>query len=148
MLWDLQRMDLGGWKPRQIYETIALQEQKAQSLRGLDAWVEEMLQAGMLPVPMSAGYPNRCLSDNLLAVAKQHAKFTNGNVVPKKLKKIFGEGGMNPKGGSARAWEFPPLADCRRKFEAYMGGHWDWHHEIAEWQGPEARRKAILATQF
>ena len=44
MLYDLLNLDLGDWHPRQIYQTAALMEQKAHSLRGLDAWIESMLQ--------------------------------------------------------------------------------------------------------
>jgi hypothetical protein len=32
-----------------ICETAALTDQKLESLRGLDAWVESMLQEGVLP---------------------------------------------------------------------------------------------------
>src|SRR5262249_27090114 len=48
MAWDLLRLRLGDWRPGQIYVTKALMEQKAQSLRGLDAWIEGFLQAGQL----------------------------------------------------------------------------------------------------
>ena len=59
MLYDLLKLDLGDWHPMQIYRTAALTEQKQRSLRGLDAWIETMLQEGLLPSGLDA-YPNRC----------------------------------------------------------------------------------------
>jgi hypothetical protein len=54
MLHDLLVMDLGDWTPMEIYQTQALVEQKRHSLRGLDRWMEVLLQAGILPAPMSS----------------------------------------------------------------------------------------------
>jgi Family of unknown function (DUF5906) len=50
MLYDLLRLDLGDWEPQDIYGTEALVKEKQHSLRGLDAWIEGMLQKGQLPV--------------------------------------------------------------------------------------------------
>ena len=132
MLWDLLRLDLRGWHPKQIYETAALVEQKQHSLRGLDAWIEAMLQEGVLPVPLSDAYPNRCLSEHLLASAKAHDPHTNWIRVLNKLKQIFpGIEDFNIQ--LARGWAFPPLADCRAAWETRNGGRWHWHREAKRW---------------
>ncbi|MFZ2082023.1 MAG: hypothetical protein WAV38_36285 [Xanthobacteraceae bacterium] len=132
MLYDLLRLDIGNWRPRQIYKTAALIEQKAYSLRGLDAWIEAMLQEGSLPYGGFDGYPNRSLIQNLVEHAKQFDRYTNDNLVPRKLKKLFN---VEPFGsGTARGWKFPPLPQCRKLWEARNGGRWDWLHEIDEWQ--------------
>jgi hypothetical protein len=44
---------------------VALMEQKARSLRGLDAWIETMLQEASLPYGGWEGYPNRSLNPKL-----------------------------------------------------------------------------------
>jgi len=49
MLYDLQRVDLKGWHPRQILRTKALTEQKMQSMTPLQEWWEAMLQEGAIP---------------------------------------------------------------------------------------------------
>jgi hypothetical protein len=131
MLDDLLRLDLGDWHPMQIYKTAALTEQKARSLRGLDAWIETMLQEGSMPYGGFDGYPNRSLTQNLTEHAKQFDRYTNDSLVPRALKKLFG---VEPFGtGKARGWKFPPLPECRKFFEARFGP-WDWHCEIEEWQ--------------
>jgi Family of unknown function (DUF5906) len=132
MLYDLRRLDLGNWHPMQIYKTAALAEQKARSLRGLDAWIEQMLQEGSLPYGGRDGYPNRALTEDLTEHAKQFDKYTNKSLVPRELKKYFP---MKDFGtGKARGWKFPPLPDCRKLFEARFGP-WDWHYNnINEWQ--------------
>lgn len=132
MLHDLLRLDLGGWHPKHIYETAALVEQKQHSLRGLDAWIEAMLQEGVLPVPSSAQYPNRCLSKNLLGAAKEFDRFTNESRVAKKLQDLLLVSQFNNK--YARGWVFPSLAECRRLWEMRNGGRWHWRRDVSEWQ--------------
>ena len=134
MLYDLLRLELGNWRPRQIYKTAALTEQKAHSLRGLPAWIEQMLQEGSLPYGGFNGYPNRALTETLTEHAKQFDKYTNKSLVPRELKKLFG---AEPFGsGTARGWKFPPLHDCRKLFEARFGP-WEWHYDLEEWQRRE-----------
>jgi DNA-binding phage protein len=53
------------------------------------AWIEAMLQEGVLPKPCSSKYPNRCLSQDLLAAAKEHDRYTNESKVAKKLQAIL-----------------------------------------------------------
>jgi hypothetical protein len=135
MLYDLLRLDLGDWQPRELYETAALIEQKQWSLRGLDAWIESFLQAGSLPAPLSPKYPNRCLSKFLLDDALRYDRYTNETNITIKLKKVFGKDNMKDFGIQvARGWAFPPLSDCRRAWERRFGGKWNWHHDVEEWR--------------
>ena len=84
MLYDLLRLDLGNWHPMQIYKTAALIEQKAHSLRGLDAWIETMLQEGSMPYGGFNGYPNRSLTKDLTEHVKLFDRYTNDSLVPRK----------------------------------------------------------------
>jgi hypothetical protein len=111
-----------------------LMEQKQQSLRGLDAWIEDLLQSGALPVPLSSTYPNRCLSENLLGAAKKYDPYTNKTRVARKLQEVLGVEEFNVK--VLRGWAFPELAECRRLWEQRNGGRWHWYHDVQEWQGP------------
>jgi hypothetical protein len=53
MMWDLQRMDLGVWHPREIPESLlkgtALQEQQVHTLPPLEQWYLSLLQDGRVP---------------------------------------------------------------------------------------------------
>jgi energy-coupling factor transporter ATP-binding protein EcfA2 len=53
MMWDLQRMDLEGWHPREIPESLlkgtALQQQQAHTLPPLEQWYLSLLQDGKVP---------------------------------------------------------------------------------------------------
>ena len=130
MMWDLLRLNLNGWHPKQLYKTQALLDQKVHSLRGLDAWIDTMLQAGELP-GVWPKYPNRAFSDDLLAAALTFDRYTNETVVARKLKKLFKLVSVNRTG--ARGWAFPPLAECRAAWERRNGGKWEWHTEVLEW---------------
>ena len=52
MLYDLQRMDLGDWHPRQIPKTDALRRQQEMSLGHLEEWLLTLLEDGCLPSPI------------------------------------------------------------------------------------------------
>ena len=130
MLYDLLKVDLGDWHPMQIYKTAALTEQKQRSLRGLDAWIETMLQEGLLPSGLEA-YPNRCYTEDLTAQAKEFDRYTNDVLVTAKLKELLK---VEPFGGVKRGWKFLPLPDCRKLWEARFGAEWPWHREVSEWQ--------------
>jgi hypothetical protein len=107
-------------------------------LRGLDAWIESILQKGMLPVPYSLKYPNRCLSMYLLQDALKFDRYTNETQVPTKLKKVFGKDNMKDFGNQrSRGWVFPPLSECRGSWSQRYGGKWNWHHNVNEWRVSE-----------
>jgi hypothetical protein len=88
MLYDLLQLPLAGWHPKQIYQTAALFAQRQHTLRGIEAAIEGWLQNGVLP-NASGKYPNRSLSENLLASVKEHDRHTNGTRIASKLKALF-----------------------------------------------------------
>jgi hypothetical protein len=130
MLYDLLRLDLGDWHPKQIYETAALVEQKGHTLRGLDAWIEAMLQEGALPKPLPK-YPNRCLSVDLEAAALKFDRYTNAAKVAQRLQTVLEVQPFNNK--YARGWAFPALSECRALWARRNGGRWQWRREVSEW---------------
>src|SRR5262249_25783182 len=74
MLYDLQRMDLGDWHPRDIPEALlnnpALQKQQGFTLPPLEQWFALLLHDGKLPNAPS-GKPNSAFTKDLLDDAKE-----------------------------------------------------------------------------
>jgi hypothetical protein len=147
MMYDLLQLDLEGWHPKHIYRTAALQEQKQQSLRGLDAWIEIMLQRGSLPMPYSAAYPNRCLSQHLEKEAKHYDQYTNRTRIGLKLQELFPSAhGFNIQ--THRGWAFPSLAEYRQIWEARNGGRWKWHHSVEAWEIESETTVSLMEQEF
>jgi uncharacterized protein DUF5906 len=134
MLWDMLRLDLGRWHPKQIYETDALLEQKQFTLHGLNAWIEALLQEGVLP-NAKGKYPNRSLTKDLVASARRYDPHTNDSEVPRTLQKILRV--TDYSDGSARGWKFLPLPECRKLWETRNGGRWRWRRDLSVWSEGE-----------
>src|SRR6516165_2968166 len=62
MLYDLLKLDLANWHPREVVRTKALAEQQERSLSALDEWWLEVLQTGVL-VGASTKDPGRPVSN-------------------------------------------------------------------------------------
>src|SRR6202158_3746386 len=58
-------------------------------------------------------------------------------------KGLFGVTDFNNQ--TARGWAFPPLAECRRAWEARNGGSWPWHRDVIEWQGTKPIKLSLGA---
>jgi Family of unknown function (DUF5906) len=142
MMSELLGWNLGEWHPKRIYLTAALMEQKQESLGGLDAWAETLLQEGVLP-GVVLGYPNRSLSEDLLETAKAFDRYTNKTLIAKKLQAL----GMIERDFNIqvrRGWIFRPLLECRKSWETRNGGSWPWHRSATEWgKGEETKRAQI-----
>src|SRR6516162_4528928 len=74
MFYDLQRMELGDWHPRDIPETLlrnpALLKQQGFNLPPLEQWYVSILHDGVLPGSL-ANRPNTAFTKNLLDDAKE-----------------------------------------------------------------------------
>jgi Bifunctional DNA primase/polymerase, N-terminal/Primase C terminal 2 (PriCT-2)/Family of unknown function (DUF5906) len=130
MLYDLQRIDLGDWHPRQVIHTEALREQKERSLNPLHEWFEGLLQSAQLPgvpnpdggIPASA-IVGRARDENpkLREVSVQaFGKFLRG----------FGCEGYHSRNGNF--WRFKPLKDMRKLWESKFY-FWQWRNELDQW---------------
>jgi hypothetical protein len=134
MLWDLQRLDLNGWHPRdKIPQTKALVEQKMLSLTGLEQWYVEMLNVGELPLTVKNN-PRMVLSKVLMEQAKNHNQ-RNKYLTDTELGRFMGEMDCIHKStGKAWGWVFPPLAEARAAWIARAGGHWEWlEPNLTDW---------------
>jgi hypothetical protein len=142
MLHDLLSHDLGDWHPRKVPMTEALREEQLRSLQPLDAWVLRFFEDGMLPSDRSADRPNRALSNSQaglgiknglydLARERPALRHVDDQVLARHLK----EWGCQPwRSNLVRGWEFPPLAECRARWEEKYPD-WRWQHpELTEWE--------------
>jgi len=156
MLFDLLRRDLGDWHPRRIPRTQALLDQQSSTLDPFDAWWVELLKTGVLwganpGMPYTAvsnsydenvtnhsGYTRtvrrRCLYDQARAVSPR-LKGASDHALGQYLK----ERGCDnrQKVMRRRGWTFPPLDQCRKKWEErFPGWVWDSDEElVTEWEG-------------
>jgi hypothetical protein len=143
MLHDLLLLDLGDWHPRRIPMTEALRDQQVRSLEPLDAWIVELFDSGVLP-PGADG-PNRAPShskadfegrdprNGLFDLARQRVpalRHLDDQVLAAHLRRF---GCTSWRSRDQRGWEFPPLAECRAKWEQKYPG-WRWNHpETTDW---------------
>jgi len=143
MLYDLLRLDLDGWHPRDnVPQTKALLDQKMLGLNGLELWYVHFLNVGELPHPLSfmsekkknPPNPQRVVSGRLLEDAKGHNarnKYTNYEELAGFLKEM---GCTHKSDGKAWGWIFPPLAEARKAWRARAGGEWEWlTPDIVDW---------------
>jgi hypothetical protein len=140
MLYDLLRMDLEGWHPRDnVPQTQALIDQKMLGLSGLQQWYVHKLSIGELPAPNKKN-PRFVLSENLMKDAKDHTP-RNRYVTDTELGRFMAEMGCTHKSnGQKWGWVFPPLTEARNAWRAQAGDNWDWlAPEVSDWgEKPEA----------
>jgi hypothetical protein len=140
MLFDLLDYNLGDWHPRQIVSTKALAAQQQESLSPLDQWWLELLQMGVLQGN------NELTPDKAIVNRYEHVIIERGSFgtehkrivlrdglfdqarrISPKLKNVsdtaLGTYLRMPERGCIRtwsrghrAWQFPPLQVCRKRW--------------------------------
>jgi hypothetical protein len=136
MMYDLLGWDLGGWHPRQVYETAALQKQKKHSLSPIEQWFAELLDDGRLP--------GDCIDKNC---ASTGALVTNATSRVPRLRNVLSESDLGTflkergclrsnhiktRVGELRGWKFPQLKVLREDWAHRYGG-WDWTEPRDDW---------------
>ena len=152
MLFDLLRMDLGAWHPRQVPKTEALVEQQSRGLAPEDAWWCELLQTGVL-CGADPRRPNCAVSNAWeeekdgfagTRMVKKKGLYDQAREVSPRLKTMSDHllGAVLAKHGCTnnhkvmrrRGWHFPLLTDARREWECRFIG-WRWRDpSLSEWQ--------------
>jgi hypothetical protein len=143
MFYDLKRMKLGDWHPREIPESLlhsaALRKQQGYSMSPVEQWYLGLLQDGRLP-EAKAKRPNRASSENL----RKHAgnRFPRlrfdltDNALANFLDETAGKGVGNVctkhRTSEDNGWSFPLLADARAVFEKFYGSQ-NWDPTRPEW---------------
>jgi hypothetical protein len=139
MLYDLLHHDLGDWHPRQIVPTAALAAQQEESLSPLDAWWFELLQTAVLTGADDL-HPDRAISNRYeeqieegrdsygnphLRTVKRDGLYDQARAVSPKLKGytdaalgryLKQQNCENAWVRRHRGWQFPPLAECRKRW--------------------------------
>jgi Family of unknown function (DUF5906) len=147
ILHDLLAMDLTGWRPGRvdIPQTRALADQHRLSLKAIDAWWTECLEAGYLGCEI--GQATGLLDANkgalvsftaLLESAEGYGHGYNTVTQPVLTSHLISIGALRerprlPNGGRAgRLWRIPPLAECRANWRA-AGKPGEWADTGEDW---------------
>jgi Family of unknown function (DUF5906)/RepB DNA-primase from phage plasmid len=157
MLFDLLHRDLGGFHPRRLPKTIALREQQRQGLQPCDAWWVELLEAGVLEgadpnapnCAVSNGYDREVTESDGYGLPRkrrirQRGLYDQARAVEPRLRwrndhalgHYLTEQGCDnsQKVLRRRGWKFPPLPECRKRWEARFPD-WKWRDPLlSEWQ--------------
>jgi hypothetical protein len=150
LLDHLLKIDLSRVNLRQIPRTAALLDQKIASLPAEKGWLLDLLRNGRLPWGCSG--ERECPSDALFNSYVQHANRQGARrksietSIGSLLKKTFPalrrvrETGSRGDDDRRYVYEFPPLAECRKRFDELMQGNIDWgspgrgFFDIDEWE--------------
>jgi Family of unknown function (DUF5906) len=130
MLYDLQKMPLGDWHPREIYKTGALRHQQELSLPPMAEWMLGLLEDGELPGTqpgrLQQATPTSLLNDLHYKVPRAH------DIGKNKLADFLKEEWQcNKHGGVVGFYSFPPLAEMRSIWDKQYGER-KWSSQV-EW---------------
>lgn len=142
LMWDLARMDLGDWHPREIPESLlkgtALQQQQAHTLPPMEQWYFMLLHDAKLP---GAGKknPRLAMTKPLIEDAKNRVarlKWELGDTELKSFltnKERIGLAHEHKHTRTGNGWLIEPLADCRKAWEKLYGPQ-RWETDAQEWE--------------
>jgi hypothetical protein len=156
MFYDLARMDLGDWHPRDIPEALltnpALQKQQSHTLPPLEQWYVMLLHNGRLPcaLPKRRGtaYTKSLIEDarenvprlrDLTEVALRDFLVNEDQIG-------IGAACTKYRDSSANGWTFPPLAEAREAWSRQYGPQrWD-APEMIDWGTKAPKEKPATDT--
>jgi hypothetical protein len=138
MFYDLHRMDLEGWHPREMPEALlqgsALQQQQGHTLSPWEQWYVMLLHNGKLPSAL-AKRPNTAFTNSLLANVRERVPRLRWDASEVALRDfLVGLGCTKYRASYANGWAFPPLAECRADWERKYGPQ-KWDSDVEEWCG-------------
>jgi hypothetical protein len=151
IFYDLRRMDLGDWHPRDVPEALltnpALQKQQIHTLPPLEQWYLTLLHNAVLPHALPSR-PNTSYTKSLLEDAKERVPRLRWELTEPGLRNFLVDeetlGIVCTKYRTAvcNGWSFPPLAECREAWERRYGPvKWDSaDKEWRKWSEMEGRR--------
>jgi hypothetical protein len=140
LLWELQRMDLGDWHPRDIPTSLlwsnAMQEQVMRTLPPWERWWFLLLQEGRVPnalLKMNPPKPSTAYSAALLANARDRVPALQHQDYFTLREFMLSKGCTKYEGERGNGWALPVLPDCRKAWDAEYGPQ-DWSL-TAHWAG-------------
>jgi hypothetical protein len=149
MMWDLQRMDLGEWHPREIPESLlkgsALQEQQIHTLPPLEQWYLSLLQDARVPGALVGTATSKKMSRPSTAYTKslredamqrfprlRHYGLSDNDIRDFMLDKNWVKG-EKFRDNQNNGWTFGPLTESRAEWDKRYGPQ-QWN-EVPEWIG-------------
>ena len=141
MLYDLRRMELGDWHPRDIPEAVrtsaALQKQQVHNLPPLEQWYVMLLHNALLPGALN-GRPSTAFTRNLIDDAR--AKVPRLRELTEVALRNFlldeesiGTTCTKYRAAIGNGWTFPPLAEAREAWSRRYGPITWENAEAVEW---------------
>jgi hypothetical protein len=147
MMWDLQRMDLGDWHPRQIPESLlkgsALQKQQTFTLPPLEQWYLSVLKDGRVPGalinadPLSKkiSRPSTAYTKRLREDAMARFPRLRGELSDNQIEEFMTDTGWIKatkfRDSKNNGWTFEPLVESRAAWDQRYGPQL-WN-EMSEW---------------
>jgi Mesyanzhinovviridae DNA primase len=143
MFFDLARLPLDGWHPREIPESLlrgaALQEQQVLNLPPWEQWYMMLLHNAALPRALNKR-PNTAYTGALLESARAAVARLRWDASVVALRNFLTDADrlgiicIKYRTSSANGWSFPPLQDCRAAWEKRYGPV-KWDVEAEDWSG-------------
>jgi hypothetical protein len=137
MMWDLQRMELNGWHPREIPESLlkgsALQEQQAFILPPLEQWYLSLLQDGRVPGALiskkmsrpSTAYTKSLREDAMDRFPRLKWELSDNNIADFLSDKNWLKA-QKYRDNKNNGWTFEPLKESREAWDRRYGPQkWD-----------------------
>ena len=141
MLHDLLAMDLGSWHPRNdVPQTAALQQQKLESLEGIDKVIAELAHEGCIPCPVVdrpdvAATTGEQHGQGFWHYCKRISPDLRSSNARSLMPKLREWDCSDFKSGNVRGVQFPPLQKLRAAFDQKYGAQ-SWN-DAEDWQGLE-----------
>ncbi|MCK1409542.1 DUF5906 domain-containing protein [Bradyrhizobium sp. 76] len=149
LMWEMLNFDLNQTNIRKIPETMALLEQKLETMTPEQKWWMDFLQAGRLPFGCSEpGYaPKAAIYEDYLTRSRKrgvgHKSMStmlgiflskNAKVITRRTKyRRLSEDRMTLLPDFGGVYEFPSLAECRALFAKKVKHEIKWDDSDAEW---------------
>lgn len=141
MLYDLRRMELGDWHPRDIPEAVrtsaALQKQQVHNLPPLEQWYVMLLHNALLPGALN-GRPSTAFTRNLIDDARVKVPRLRELTEVALRNFLLDEESIGTTCTKYRAaigngWTFPPLTEAREAWSRRYGPITWENAEAVEW---------------
>jgi hypothetical protein len=137
MMWDLQRMNLDGWHPREIPESLlkgsALQEQQSYTLPPIEQWYLSLLQDGRVPGALiskktsrpSTAYTKSLREDAMDRFPRLKWELSDNNIADFLSDKNWPKA-QKYRDNKNNGWTFEPLKESREAWDRRYGPQkWD-----------------------
>jgi hypothetical protein len=143
MFHDLLAMDLGGWHPREIPQSVltgtALQRQQILSLPPMEQWYIMLLHEGTLPGGAVPNHPTASFTRDLREDIVRRVPRLRGDISDIMIQQFLTDRGriglecLKCRTTAANGWSFPPLSMAREAW-AHLWGPVAWDNpEAKEW---------------